>query len=117
MGSFFYGNSFGKNNGLFPYITSKMNSNISLQDSSFKQENNEKMATARVVIGKMIKNTGSFYTFETSFFGGWKRVPILILQNQRIHFDQEDYKALSKTLVSGIYKTFLELHKEEKTIN
>lgn len=63
MGSFFYGNSFGKNNGVFPYLASKINSNISFKDSTFNKDNADKITTARVALGNMIKHTGCFYTF------------------------------------------------------
>jgi hypothetical protein len=35
MGSFFYGNKFGKNPQLLPYIASKTNNNILFEDCRF----------------------------------------------------------------------------------
>jgi hypothetical protein len=55
MGSFFYGNNFGTNPMLFPYIASKTNSNISFEDSKFSTEKSSKASTARVVLGNLIK--------------------------------------------------------------
>ena len=69
MGSFFYGNPFGKNTGLFAYIASKTSSNISFENSTFHKEKTDKISTARVVLGNIIKDSGCFYTYETSFFG------------------------------------------------
>ena len=74
MGSFFYGNPFGKNTGIFAYIASKQNPNISFEDSTFQKEKSEKTTAARIVLGNLIKETGCFYTYETSFYGGWKGV-------------------------------------------
>ncbi len=74
MASFFYGNPFGKNTGIFAYIASKQNSNISFEDSTFQKEKSEKTTAARIVLGNLIRETGCFYTYETSFYGGWKGV-------------------------------------------
>lgn len=69
MGSFFYGNPFGKNTGLYAYIASKLSSKISFEDSTFSKEKSDKLTTARIVLGNLIKDSGCFYTYETSFFG------------------------------------------------
>lgn len=69
MGSFFYGNPFGKNTGLYAYIASNMSTMISYENSTFNKEKSEKVTTARVVLGNLIKDTGCFYTYETSFYG------------------------------------------------
>jgi hypothetical protein len=55
MGSFFYGNTFGNNPMLFPFIASKTNSNILFEDSKFSVEKASKASTARVVLGNLIK--------------------------------------------------------------
>ena len=81
MGSFFYGNDYGPNHMLFPYIASKMNRSILFERSKFSHEteNDAKFSTARVVLGNMVKDTGGYvYTYEVSFFGHFKEV-ILVL--------------------------------------
>ena len=55
MGSFFFGNPFGKHTGLFPYIASKYNTNISFENSTFNKEKKEKTTAARVILGNLIK--------------------------------------------------------------
>lgn len=55
MGSFFYGNPFGKNCGILPYIASKNNPNVSFEDSTFNKEVSDKLTTARVVLGNIFK--------------------------------------------------------------
>ena len=42
MGSFFYGNPFGKNSGILPYIASKTNPYVSFEDSTFNKEVSDK---------------------------------------------------------------------------
>lgn len=69
MGSFFYGNPFGKYTGLYAYVASNSSPNISFEDSTFHKQRSEKVTTARIVLGNIIKDTGSFYTYETSFYG------------------------------------------------
>ena len=112
MGSFFYGNPFGKNTGIFAYIASKQNSNISFEDSTFQREKSEKTTAARIVLGNIIKETGCFYTYETSFYGGWKGVRYFVIQGKKVHFDQEDYKYLARSLFIGLYKASFEIYKE-----
>ena len=77
MGSFFYGNPFGKNTGIFAFIASKQSPHISFENSTFRKEKNEKTTTARIVLGNLIKETGCFYTYETSFYGGMRGVSLL----------------------------------------
>jgi len=55
IGSFFYGNSFGTNYELFPFIASKGNRNILFEKSRFSKDVKAKESTARVVLGNMIK--------------------------------------------------------------
>jgi hypothetical protein len=55
MNSFFYGNTFGKYNMLFPFIASKLEPMIDFGSCSFTDEEREKSNTARVVLGNMIK--------------------------------------------------------------
>ena len=74
MGSFFYGNNFGTNPMLYPFIASKANSNIVFDDCRFSTEKRSKASTARVVLGNLIKETGNVYTYEVSFFGNYKNV-------------------------------------------
>ena len=76
MGSFFYGNNFGKNSMLFPFIASKANTNILFEDSKFSTERAAKASTARVVLGNLIRETGNVYTYEVSFYGNYKQVII-----------------------------------------
>lgn len=80
MGSFFYGNPYGKNTGLFAYVAAKMSPCVSFGDSTFHKEKAEKVTTARVVLGNIIKDTGCFYTYETSFFGSNLNVLMLIFR-------------------------------------
>jgi hypothetical protein len=78
MGSFFYGNNFGNNHMLFPYIASKGNRNILFEKSRFSHETEAdlKGSTARVVLGNMLRESGGYvYTYEVSFFGNYKEVP------------------------------------------
>jgi len=75
MGSFFYGNDFGSNYMLFPYIASKMNRNILFEKSKFTREteNDAKFSAARVVLGNFVKDNGGYvFTYEVSFFGYYK---------------------------------------------
>ena len=77
MGSFFYGNDYGNNYMLFPYIASKSNRNILFEDSKFthESESDAKFSTARVVLGNLIKESGgNVYTYEVSFYGHYKEV-------------------------------------------
>lgn len=74
MNSFFYGNTFGKNPMLFPYIASKSCPYVSFDDSKFSSDKASKATTARVVLGNMIKETGNVYTYEVTFFGSYKNV-------------------------------------------
>ena len=83
MGSFFYGNPFGRNSGIFAFLASKQNSNISFDDSTFRKETTEKVTAARVVLGNLIKETGSFYTYEASFYGNWKNVIVIISRGKK----------------------------------
>lgn len=69
MGSFFYGNPFGKYTGLFAYVASNMTPSISLEDSTFHKQKSEKITTARIILGNQIKDTGCFYTYQISFYG------------------------------------------------
>ena len=70
MNSFFYGNPFGNNPYVFPYVAAKTNSFIAFHDCTFSIERKEKAKTARSVLGNLIKDTGNVYTYEMSFFGG-----------------------------------------------
>jgi len=63
MNSFFYGNTFGKSNMIFPYVASKMDSFIDYSSCRFNDEEQEKSKTARVILGNLIKQTGSAYTY------------------------------------------------------
>jgi hypothetical protein len=75
MGSFFYGNDYGANYMLFPYIAAKINRNVLFGKSKFTRETegDAKFSTARVVLGNLIKDTGGHvYTYEVSFFGYYK---------------------------------------------
>ena len=79
MGSFFYGNDYGQNHMLFPYIASKMNRSILFEKSKFSHEteNDAKFSTARVVLGNIVKDAGGYvYTYEVSFFGYFKEVTL-----------------------------------------
>ena len=38
------------------------------------------------------------------------------MKGKRIHFDLEDYKELGRCLNQALYKTFVEIYKEEKTL-
>ena len=58
----------------FPYIASKMNPFIDLCSCTFSDPSNDKAKTARVILGNLIKDTGTVYTFEVSLFGGNKNV-------------------------------------------
>lgn len=69
MGSFFYGNPFGKNTCLYAFVASNMSPNISFEDSTFCKERSEKITSARIILGNLIKDSGCFYTYETSFYG------------------------------------------------
>lgn len=62
LNSFFYGNTFGKNNMAFPYIAAKSNPFLDLNSCSFSDQK-DKNKTARVVLGNLIKDTGSAYTY------------------------------------------------------
>lgn len=77
MGSFFYGNNYGTNFMLFPFIASKANKNILFEQSRFSHETelDVKGSTARVVLGNLLKDTGGYvYTYEVSFYGNYKEV-------------------------------------------
>ncbi len=58
----------------FPYVASKIDEYIDFGESNFNDEEYDKSNTARVVLGNMIRDTGSAYTFEVSLFGGVKNV-------------------------------------------
>jgi hypothetical protein len=72
MGSFFYGNDFGSNHELYPFVASQLCPYILFPQSRFSRERKAKASTARVVLGSMIKETGHVYTYEVSFFGHYK---------------------------------------------
>jgi hypothetical protein len=57
MGSFFYGNNYGNNFMLFPYIAANANHNILFEKSRFSHEteNDVKGSTARVVLGNLLR--------------------------------------------------------------
>jgi len=74
MGSFFYGNNFGTNFQMFPFIAAKCSKNILFEQSRFSNDTKAKASTARVVLGNMIRETGNVYTYEVSFFGNYKDV-------------------------------------------
>ena len=74
MNSFFYGNTFGRHNFIFPYFASKIEPMIDLSSCSFTDDDKEKSKTARVILGNMIRETGSAYTYEVSLFGHTKGV-------------------------------------------
>lgn len=98
---------------LFPYIASKGNHNILFDKSRFSHESETdiKGSTARVVLGNMLRESGGYvYTYEVSFFGNYKE------DHTPFSFQEEHYKELAHTLVQSIYKTYLELYKEEKTL-
>lgn len=48
---------------LFPYVASKMDEFIGFSDCTFAEEDEEKANTARVILGRLIKDTGSAYTY------------------------------------------------------
>jgi hypothetical protein len=73
MNSFFYGNTFGKNNMALPYVISKLCPLVHLPSCSFSNKA-AKANTARVVLGKLIQEVGVTYTFEISLFGSIKNV-------------------------------------------
>lgn len=86
MGSFFYGNNFGNNFMLFPYIASKGNRNILFEKSRFSHESETdlKGSTARVVLGNMLHDSGGYvYTYEVSFFGNYKEVRLILCRTAR----------------------------------
>jgi len=64
MNTFFYGNPFGKNTGLFAYVASKISPHIRIENSTFHKEKavSAKSTTARIILGNLIKDSGSFYT-------------------------------------------------------
>lgn len=109
MNSFFYGNSFGKHNMLLPCVAARMEPFIDFADCTFSDDEEDKANTARVVLGNMIKETGSAYTFEISLFGG-------IRNGKRVPFGGEHYQGIAKSLMLALYKTEMELHKEEKLL-
>lgn len=63
MGSFFYGNPFGKNTCLYALVASNQSTNISFENSTFNKQRSEKVTTARIILGNIIKDTGCFYTY------------------------------------------------------
>lgn len=73
MNSFFYGNTFGKNNMALPYVVSKLCPLVHLPSCSFSNQT-FKSNTARVVLGKLVQQIGVSYTFEISLFGFNKNV-------------------------------------------
>jgi hypothetical protein len=78
MGSFFYGNNFGSNYQMFPFIAAKCSKNILFDKSRFSNDTKAKASTARVVLGNMIRDTGNVYTYEVSFFGNYKEVLFIL---------------------------------------
>ena len=46
-----------------PYIASKMNPFIDLLSCTFSDQDYDKAKTARVILGNLIKETGTVYTF------------------------------------------------------
>jgi hypothetical protein len=74
MNSFFYGNTFGRYNMLLPAVAARGEPFIELAECSFTEEEAMKSNTARVVLGNLVRETGSAYTFEVSLFGGMRNV-------------------------------------------
>ena len=74
MNSFFYGNTFGRHNMIFPLVISKIQPMVDLSSCCFSDEDKDKSKTARVILGNMIRETGSAYTYEISLFGYTKNV-------------------------------------------
>ena len=74
MNSFFYGNTFGKNNLIYPYVVSKIEPFVDFSNCNFTDDIHEKSKTARVILGHLIKDTGSVYTYEVSLYGYIKNV-------------------------------------------
>ena len=63
MNSFFYGYTYGKYNMIFPFVASKMDPYIDFGSCRFTEEDGEKAKTARSVLGQMVRQTGSVYTY------------------------------------------------------
>ena len=63
LNSFFYGNTYGKNNMIFPFVASKIDPFIDFGSCRFNEESGDKIRTARAVLGQLIRQTGSVYTY------------------------------------------------------
>ena len=55
MNTFFYANSFGKNNLLFPAVAARTLSYLDLADCSLADDALDRAATARVALGSLIR--------------------------------------------------------------
>lgn len=69
-----------------PYIASKMNPFIDLLSCTFNNQDYDKAKTARVILGNLIKDTGTVFTFEISLFGGSKGVKMLLFRAKKCLF-------------------------------
>ena len=114
MGSFFYGNPYGKNTGLYAYVASKMSPSISFGDSTFRKEKSEKITTARVVLGNIIKDSGCFYTYETSFFGTAINVRSVLFREKNSISQSRDFTNWADTWFQPLPKPFSKSKSKKK---
>ena len=53
----------------------------------------------------MFRDTGCFYTYETSFYGGVNNVIMILAQGKNFHFNLEILRELGANLINSVFKT------------
>ena len=95
---------------ILPFLCSKLNPQISFEDSTFTIQE-EKKKTARVYLS-LTHQISCIYTYECSFFG-------FVKEGKKVPFGIEEFRGLGSTLCQSLHNIleseWLVEHKESPT--